>query len=108
ISLSNASLSKCICLFLSFLIVVHISTSCGLLALCASLIYVSIVSYRKSASLPKTFRMSYAVSVNSVDDDDDILYNKRQIKYLTDTQSVHYYKQLVRLMSSRLKLKTNI
>jgi hypothetical protein len=43
--------------------------------------------------LPKTFKISYAVSVNSVDD--DMLYNKRQIKYLTDTQSVHYYKQLM-------------
>jgi hypothetical protein len=40
--------------------------------------------------LPNTFRISYAVSVNSVDDvDDDMLYNKRQIKYLIDTQSAH-------------------
>ena len=32
------------------------------------------VSYKKSASLPSTFSISYAVSVNSVDDDDyDIL-----------------------------------
>jgi hypothetical protein len=29
------------------------------------------------------------VSVNSVDDVDDMLYNKRQIKYLIDTQSAH-------------------
>jgi hypothetical protein len=47
--------------------------------------------------LPKTFKISYAVFVNSVDDD-DMLYNKRQIKYLTDTQSVHYYKQLMWLI----------
>jgi hypothetical protein len=47
------------------------------LALCASLIYVSIVSYKKSASLPKTFKMSYAVSVNSVEveEEDAIFYS---------------------------------
>jgi hypothetical protein len=61
------------------LIVCQISTNCGLLALCASLMYVSIVSYKKSASLPKTFKISYAVSVNSVEEeeeDEDIFYNQ--------------------------------
>jgi hypothetical protein len=47
--------------------------------------YVSIVSYKKSASLPKTFKMSYAVSVNSVEDEDEeeedyIFYNQTKHK----------------------------
>jgi hypothetical protein len=44
----------------------QIFTNSILLASYVSLIYLSIVSYRKSASLPKTFKISYAVSVNSV------------------------------------------
>src|ERR671912_1062996 len=88
ISLSNASLSKCICLFLSSLIVCQISTNCGLLALCASLMYVSIVSYKKSASLPRTFKISYAVSVNSVEED-DIFYNQTSTRYLTSMLVPH-------------------
>jgi hypothetical protein len=32
-----------------------------------------------------------------------MLYNKRQIKYLTDTQSVHHYKQLMRLIEQQIK-----
>jgi hypothetical protein len=30
-----------------------------------------------------------------------LLYNKRQIKYLTDTQSVHHYKQHMRLVEQQ-------
>jgi hypothetical protein len=52
--------------------------------------------------LPKTFKISYAVSVNSVVDD-DILYIERQIKYLTDTQYVHHYKQFMRLIEQQIK-----
>jgi hypothetical protein len=29
------------------------------------------------------------------------IYNRRQIKYLTDTQSVHHYKQLMRLIEQQ-------
>ena len=48
--------------------------------------YVSIVSYKKSASLPRTFKISYAVSVNSVEDEeeeeeeDDIFYYQTKHK----------------------------
>src|SRR6188472_2275787 len=50
------------------------------------------VSYKKSASLPITFSISYAVSVNSVDDDDDDIlrslenkiFNYFMFDYLSD------------------------
>ena len=35
------------------------------------------MSYKKSASLPKTFKMSYAVSVNSAEGDDILVINDR-------------------------------
>src|SRR6478609_8554273 len=45
------------------------------------------VSYKKSASLPITFSISYAVSVNSVDDDDDDILRSLENKifnYISD------------------------
>jgi hypothetical protein len=59
--------------------------------------YVSIVSYKKSASLPKTFKISYAVSVNSVEDEEeevDISYNQTSTRYLTSMLVPHFTSSL--------------
>ena len=56
--------------------------------------YVSIVSYKKSASLPKTFKISYAVSVNSVEDEeeeDDIFYNQTSNKIFNKYACSSFY-----------------
>ena len=57
--------------------------------------YVSIVSYRKSASLPKTFKISYAVSVNSVEDEEeeeeDIFYYQTKHKIFNKYACSSFY-----------------
>jgi hypothetical protein len=59
--------------------------------------YVSIVSYKKSASLPKTFKISYAVSVNSVEDEeeeeDDIFYYQTKHKIFNKYACSSFYFQ---------------
>ena len=58
---SNASLRSLICFNLSCLILFHKSTNSSLFDCLASSIYLSIVSYKKSASLPRADRISYVV-----------------------------------------------
>src|SRR5215210_1066559 len=60
-SFSKACLNICKCLCLSCFIVFHISTRSDLFAFWASLMYVPIVEYRKSASFPTAARILYVV-----------------------------------------------
>src|SRR5437867_456523 len=74
----------CKCFSLSFLIICQISVMSGLFAFCASLMNVSMVSYKKPASLPIACSMSYIVFDNS----DSLLITLQPLKYYLSDQLI--------------------